>query len=110
MTFSMDMIEYEGFVDGWRKYPSPGSFGGLQYTMLAMCGEAGEAANVLKKTIRDNDSKLTAEERQKLIYELGDVLWYVTAAARELNSSLSEVAQDNITKLIMRKQEGKPVG
>jgi NTP pyrophosphatase (non-canonical NTP hydrolase) len=38
--------------------------------------------------------------------ELGDVLWYVALIAQRCKTSLSEVADMNITKLTKRQQEG----
>ena len=45
---------------------------------------------------------MTEEHRQDLILELGDVLWYVANAAKELDVSLEEVATQNIAKLDSR--------
>lgn len=90
---------YQKWIETKRRYPNPGSFAGLEYCVLAMCGEAGETANVLKKLIRDRDSKIDDYDRAKLLLELGDVLWYVAAAACELGSSLEEVADLNVTKI-----------
>jgi NTP pyrophosphatase (non-canonical NTP hydrolase) len=50
---------------------------------------------------------LTPERRELLIKEVGDVLWYLAAAARELGISLGEIAQGNIDKLAARKAAGK---
>lgn len=93
------MKAYQKWVEANRKYPDLGSFAGLEYCILAMCGEAGETANVLKKLIRDRASQIDNYDRAKLLLELGDVLWYVAAAASELGSSLEEVADLNQTKI-----------
>lgn len=87
-------------------YPGQGTPLGLAYVGLKLNGEAGETAEHIGKAMRDDHyiefEYLTAERRSLLIKELGDVLWYVAAAARELGVSLGFVAQQNIEKLIDR--------
>ncbi len=63
---------------------------------------AGEVANIVKKIQRDFGGEITAETRAKLKDELGDVLWYISACADELELSLDEIAQFNIEKLAAR--------
>jgi len=104
------MEHYENFVLSRALYPGRATFDGLNYTVLALGGEAGETQNVLKKVIRDDNSLLTAERRTQLLLELGDVLWYLVAAANELGSSLLQVAAMNEIKLIRRDEERKPIG
>jgi len=96
--------EYEEKVIKFAFYPGIGSFSGLVYAVLALSGEAGELANTLKKLIRDGESKMTPEWEAKLLDELGDVLWYVAATAREIavDRGLKEVAEANYEKLSAR--------
>lgn len=72
---------------------------GLTYTALGLAGEAGEVANDVKKWIRDDNSSLTPERRNKLIDEMGDVLWYLASLSKELDTNLQTVAQRNLDKL-----------
>lgn len=62
---------------------------------LAMCGEAGELANLVKKK-HYHDKPI---ETERLADELGDVLWYVAAMAQTIGWSLEAVAEYNIRKL-----------
>jgi NTP pyrophosphatase (non-canonical NTP hydrolase) len=83
-------------------YPDAGS--NLTYPALGLCGEAGEAAEKVKKTIRDDAGELTPERRDALAAELGDVLWYVAQLATEAGLELDEIARSNLEKLLSRRE------
>jgi NTP pyrophosphatase (non-canonical NTP hydrolase) len=83
-------------------YPDVGS--NLTYPALGLCGEAGEAAEKVKKTIRDDGGRLSLERREALGAELGDVLWYVAQLASEAGLDLDELAQANLDKLLSRRE------
>lgn len=74
-------------------------FGGL-------CEEVGEAHGKMKKTYRDAGGIFTAERVEMILAELGDSLWYLTAAAQSLGSSLVEVAEMNLAKVRDRHARG----
>ena len=87
----------------------------LIYPVLGLVSEAGEVADKFKKLLRDEQFELpfddvavtmTYEERYEVAQELGDVLWYVTALANDLNFSLEEVAEANLRKLEGRSKRG----
>jgi NTP pyrophosphatase (non-canonical NTP hydrolase) len=79
----------------------------LEYLSLGIASEAGEVAGKMKKWIRDGDSKMTdAEWKQAMASEIGDVLWYCARLAAELDLSLSQIAEDNMEKLLGRKERG----
>lgn len=86
-------------------YPKQFQATGLEYVAMGLAGEAGEFNNLLKKVHRDKGSEMDEESRWALKKELGDVLWYVTAGANELGSSLEEIASLNIEKLERRAQQ-----
>lgn len=79
----------------------------ILYPALKLAGEAGEFTEKLGKIIRDESGVISPASRIALLKELGDVLWYVSAAARELKSDLEEVAQMNLDKLAARAADGK---
>lgn len=96
-------FEYERMAGGFALYPEAGTGSSLAlaYCALGLTGEAGEYSEKVKKLIRDGklDKPLAAKE-------LGDVLWYLTASARELGYTLSDLAEINIVKLSDRQQRG----
>lgn len=82
----------------------------LVYPTLGLAGESGEVAEKIKKVLRDQGGKVTEENRTEIMKELGDVLWYVSQLASELNMSLEEVAAENIQKLYSRLERGTLAG
>ena len=74
----------------------------LTYTALGLTGEAGEVAEIIKKTFY-HGHPLDVEALHK---ELGDVLWYLAVMAHGLGFSLDDIAQQNIAKLRARYPEG----
>jgi NTP pyrophosphatase (non-canonical NTP hydrolase) len=72
---------------------------GLYYTGIALAGEVGEVCNEIKKWDRDDYQVMTEERHTKLVYELGDAMWYLASLADDLGVSLEEVARRNIRKL-----------
>lgn len=79
-------------------------FKDLMHWVLGLTGEAGEVAEKLKKIIRDKDGVVSEEDRQELLKELGDVLWYIAVFADHLGSNIGAVAAANADKLASRKQ------
>jgi NTP pyrophosphatase (non-canonical NTP hydrolase) len=98
----MNFSEYQRRSRATAVYPDAGA--NLTYPALGLCGEAGEAAEKVKKAIRDDGGELTEERRAALAAELGDVLWYVAQLATEAGLDLDVVATSNLTKLLSRKQ------
>lgn len=75
--------------------------------VLGLVGEAGETADKIKKIIRDKDGLASEADRDAIIMELGDTLWYIASIARYLDVPLSKVADLNIKKLESRFQRNK---
>ena len=82
----------------------------VPYCALALAGEAGEVANRVKKCVRDDGSRIGAEARADILFELGDVLWYTTALTINLGSTLEEIMELNEEKLNARRAEQKVTG
>lgn len=94
----MQFTEYETIWKETAIYPKDQ---GLTYTAIGLGNEAGEYLGKIKKAIRDGYL-----DKIKAADELGDVLWYVTAAANELGYSLEAIAAMNYAKLKSRKERG----
>ena len=75
--------------------------------VLGLTGEAGETADKIKKILRDKDGVVSDEDRDLIVKELGDTLWYIASIARYLGLDMSEVANGNIEKLESRWQRNK---
>ena len=70
--------------------------------VMGLCGEAGEAIDIVKKHLAQGH----ALDREGLIKELGDVAWYLAETATALGIGLDEVLERNIDKLRKRYPEG----
>lgn len=97
----MDFKEYQKRANATAIYDIKFS---ILYPTLGLAGEAGEVAEKVKKIIRDK--KQIKDERVEICKELGDVLWYLAAVARDIGVTLEDVAMMNIEKLESRKERG----
>ena len=70
--------------------------------VMGLCGEAGEAIDIVKKHLAQGHDL----DREKLIKELGDIAWYLAETAAALDVTLEEVLEGNIEKLRRRSPEG----
>ena len=70
--------------------------------VMGLCGEAGEAIDIVKKHLAQGHEL----DREGLVKELGDVAWYLAETAYALDVSLDEVCQRNVEKLHQRYPEG----
>lgn len=74
----------------------------LTMASLGLAGESGEVADYIKKVAFHSHDL----DEDKVVGELGDILWYIALAARTLGVSLDAVALKNITKLSARYPDG----
>lgn len=102
------LLQYQLAAHNTAIYPEVGTGGpqAMAYLFLKLNGEAGEAGEKYAKLIRDKGGKGDLNDREEVLKELGDVLWYVAMLADELNASLEDVAQMNIAKLKDRQERG----
>ena len=74
----------------------------LVNAVMGLCGESGEAIDIVKKHLHQGHDL----DREKLTKELGDIAWYLAEAAYALDIPLAEVLEGNIAKLKARYPEG----
>ena len=70
--------------------------------VMGLCGEAGEAIDLVKKHLAQGHPL----DREALLKELGDVAWYLAETAYALDADLESVLAGNIEKLRQRYPEG----
>lgn len=71
-------------------------------SVMGLCGESGEAIDIVKKWMAQGHEL----DKEHLAKELGDVAWYLAEAATALDISLEDIFQANIDKLKMRYPDG----
>ena len=70
--------------------------------VMGLCGESGEAIDLVKKWLAQGHEL----DREKLAKELGDVAWYLAETAYALDIPLEDILRGNIEKLAKRYPEG----
>ena len=70
--------------------------------VMGLCGESGEAIDIVKKWLAQGHEL----DKEKLAKELGDICWYLAETATALGLSLEDIMSANIEKLKKRYPEG----
>lgn len=70
----------------------------LAHMALGIAGEAGEVADIIKKSVAYGKPL----DRNHVVEELGDVIWYMNGLLSMLGASWDEVLDKNIAKLEAR--------
>ncbi|WP_263419221.1 nucleoside triphosphate pyrophosphohydrolase family protein [Terriglobus albidus] len=102
----MDMNEYQQRA----QVTSQGERGDQNTKMVALLGLSGETGSLLtlyKKVLRDGSSFGSMNDR--IVEELGDVLWYVADIAAQFGLNLSDVADANLLKIKDRWEPSNPL-
>ena len=73
---------------------------------VGLAAESGEFLEIVKKMVFQG-KPWTDDNREHLIIELGDVMWYVAQACMALDVSFDEVIERNVKKLESRYPGGK---
>ena len=71
-------------------------------SVMGLCGESGEAIDIVKKWLAQGHEL----DRERLKKELGDIAWYLAEAATALDLPLEDILQSNIEKLKKRYPNG----
>ena len=122
MTKKIDLNKYAVFVDGVTSDPSKdyksfieslsvldgqgANINRLTTAAVGISAEGGEFMEIVKKMVFQG-KPWTDDNREHLIIELGDVMWYVAQACMALDISFDEVIKGNIKKLEKRYPGGK---
>lgn len=91
----MDIREYQVKAKETKQKPSTENSDSI-VPLLGLAGEVGELLNEYKKFLRDGEAHVRFGDR--LIEELGDLLWYLADTATQFNLDLNDVAERNLTK------------
>ena len=70
--------------------------------VMGLCGESGEAIDIVKKWFAQGHEL----NKDNLSKELGDIAWYLAEAATALDLDLDDIFKANIEKLKKRYPEG----
>lgn len=70
--------------------------------VMGLCGESGEAIDLVKKHLAQGHEL----DKEHLAKELGDIAWYLAETATAIGYPLEEILQMNIDKLKKRYPEG----
>ena len=70
--------------------------------VMGLCGESGEAIDIVKKHLHQGHEL----DKNALKKELGDIAWYLAEAAYALDVDLDDVLEGNIAKLKARYPDG----
>lgn len=70
--------------------------------VMGLCGESGEAIDIVKKWLAQGHEL----DKERLAKELGDICWYLAETATALGLDLEDIMAANIEKLKKRYPEG----
>ena len=117
MTQSVDYDKYLEFVDGTTSHPSKSTdefinrikdleskgvdIPRLLTAAVGISAEGGEFTEIVKKMVFQG-KPWNEDNREHLIIELGDVMWYVAQACMALDVSFDDVIRGNVKKLEKR--------
>ena len=122
MTKQIDFDKYAIFVDGVTSNPSKdyksfieslsildgqgANINRLTTAAVGISAEGGEFMEIVKKMVFQG-KPYNDDNREHLIIELGDVMWYVMQACAALDVSIEDVVAGNVEKLKKRYPGGE---
>lgn len=91
----MDLQEYQ--AEAHKTAQKPTTVGSDTIVpIMGLAGEVGELLNEYKKHLRDGEAHARFGDR--VVEELGDILWYVAETASRFGLRLDDIAQKNLEK------------
>ena len=99
--------DYQSFLESLKYLDGEGSnIHRLLTAAVGISAEGGEFMEIVKKMVFQG-KPWTDDNREHLIIELGDVMWYVAQACMALDVSFDDVVRGNVKKLEKRYPGGK---
>ena len=99
--------DYNSFINSLQLLDKQGSnINRLTTAAVGISAEGGEFMEIVKKMVFQG-KPWNADNREHLIIELGDVLWYVAQACMALEVSFDDVVAGNVEKLKKRYPGGE---
>ena len=99
--------DYNSFIDSLQLLDKQGSnINRLLTAAVGISAEGGEFMEIVKKMVFQG-KPWNDDNREHLIIELGDVLWYVAQACMALEVSFDDVVAGNVEKLKKRYPGGE---
>lgn len=96
----LTIAEFHDSIRPVKGEPDLDEGGMLLYQSNAMCGEAGEVANNVKKIVRDG-----LDLDDEVLIECGDVLFYMSRLLKRRGFTLEDAAQALLDKLDSQRRE-----
>ena len=94
--------DYNSFIDSLQLLDKQGSnINRLTTAAVGISAEGGEFMEIVKKMVFQG-KPWNDDNREHLIIELGDVMWYVAQACMALDVSFDDVIRGNVRKLEKR--------
>ena len=99
--------DFKSFIESLNNLDREGSnINRLTTAAVGISAEGGEFMEIVKKMVFQG-KPWNADNREHLIIELGDVLWYVAQACMALEVSFDDVVAGNVEKLKKRYPGGE---
>ena len=99
--------DYQSFLESLKYLDGEGSnIHRLLTAAVGISAEGGEFMEIVKKMVFQG-KPWNDDNREHLIIELGDVLWYVMQACKALDITIEEVVAGNVDKLKKRYPGGE---
>ncbi len=99
--------DYKSFIESLGALDREGAnINRLATSAVGISAEGGEFMEIVKKMVFQG-KPWNADNREHLIIELGDVLWYVAQACMALEVSFDDVVATNVEKLKKRYPGGE---
>ena len=99
--------DFKSFISSLEHLDKQGSnINRLATAAVGLSAESGEFLEIIKKMVFQG-KPWNEDNREHLIIELGDILWYVAQATMALGISFDEVIATNVKKLEKRYPGGE---